>query len=327
MLRHGLLALLSLAFAQSAFAQTPPAATEAAPAATAAPPTATAPPLLVVVLGERNTTSAWVPGVCAALTEGLAPLVRGRPVMLLSETAELAPFAACRTAECLGQAVAGAQGIGALIARLHVRDPRTLDVQLELVDPISGAARHEPVRGQVPAAARSAPTAALAPLLAELAAAMPTPPAPPATLLITVTADDASIVIDGHDVGRSPIAPISMPAGRYTVVVTRDGYETLTRLVQVGDTGPTRADFDLVPGERTVAAMEASPTGTLAATDHTSAHATSTDDASETPIYARWYVIAGAAAVVVATVVIIAVASSGGDTLAPNGIPIPPIVR
>jgi hypothetical protein len=284
------------------------------------------------MIGDRNATAAWETGLRDAFLASLTPMVRGRSVTLVSEPPAVASFASCRAADCIGAAVANAHGIGALIVRLRMRDPRTLDMQLELVDPVSGAPRHEAMRGLIPMTARSAPSSVLVPLLEQLGSSMPTPPPAPATLLITVTADDANVVIDGHDVGRSPIAPISMPAGRYTVVVTRAGYESLTRLVQVGDTGPTRADFDLVPSEETAAAIESSATGTLApalVSEHGSANARDGAGATEeeTPIYLRWYAIAGAAAVVVAAVVIIAVASGGGETLPPNGIPVPPIVR
>ena len=58
----------------------------------------------------------------------------------------------------------------------------------------------------------------------------------------------------------------------------------------------------------------------------TDGDAAPSDGAEETPIYLRWYTIAGAAAVVVAIVVIAVVASSGGTEVGPpQGIPVPPI--
>lgn len=325
MLRYGVLfAVCVCALTSAAQAQTqptPPAApaTEAVASAPTAPP-----PLLVVVLGERNATANWEGPIRDSLRADLAPMVRGREVSVVTDTAA---FSACRAPECLGQAVASAHGIGALIVRLHARDPRTLDVQFELIDPISGAARHAPLRSQIGAAARTAPSPVFAPVLAEMAASMPAPPPPPATLLITVTADEAQVLIDGTDAGRSPLAPITIATGRHTVVVSRSGYETLTRLVQVGDTGPTRADFDLVPTEETAAALAASPTGTLAASEHNPNAAAMTTSSDDSPLYTRWYVIAGAAAIVAVAVIVVVAASSGGDTLTPNGIPVPPIVR
>lgn len=328
MLRYGvLLAICVFALTSAAHAQSEP--TQAAAAATdaAAPAPTTPPPLLVVVLGERNATASWEAPLRDALRADLAPLVRGRDVSVVSDAATVAAFAACRTPECLGQATASARGIGAMIVRLHARDARTLDIQVELVDPVSGAARHAPLRGQVMAAARTAPSPALAPILAEMSSSLPAPPPPPATLLIAVTADEAQVLIDGADAGRTPLAPLTVAAGRHTVVVSRAGYETLTRLVQVGETGPTRADFDLVPTEETAAALAASPTGSLAASEHNPNAAAAMSTSDDSPLYTRWYVIAGAAAVVAVAVIVVVAASSGGDTLAPNGIPIPPIVR
>jgi hypothetical protein len=191
---------------------------------------------------------------------------------------------------------------------------------------VSGAARlATPLALSVPAAAETSPAAALGAGLAQLIPALPSPPPPPPSLLVVTNVEGAVITVDGQEIGRAPVAAVEVTPGRHNVVVAAPGWASGNRMVQVNETGTTRADFDLEPGSETRAALESGRNWSSGAVGGGAMPGESGGD--ETPLYARWYVIGGAAAVVVATVVIIAVAASSGDPEIgpPAGIPVPPI--
>jgi hypothetical protein len=201
-----------------------------------------------------------------------------------------------------------------------------IDVRIEVLDPVSGAARlAAPAALSLPAAAESSPAAALGAGLAQLIPALPSPPPPPPSLLVVTNVEGAVVTVDGQELGRAPVAATDVVPGRHNVVVAAPGWTSGNRMVQVGETGLTRADFDLTPEGATRAALEAGRSWSGGAGGGGSMPGEPGGD--DTPFYARWYVIGGAAAAVVATVVIIAVAASSGDPEIgpPTGIPVPPI--
>ncbi len=322
------------------------ATTAAAPAAAPPPTTMAAPPstqataqaatqitaaprlvLPVVVIGipDRAVQPATLAAIRDAVVAGLAPAAGGRPVVALPDEARIAAVAACRDAACLGARLNELQAMAGVFVRATRRNRTApIDVRVEVLDPVSGAARlATPVSIALPAAAESAPAAALAVVLAQLVSALPWPPPPPPSLLVVTNVDDAVVTLDGNELGRAPLAAVEVAPGRHNVVVTARGWQSGNRMVQVGETGLTRADFDLEPEGATRAALESGH----AWSGGSGGTGPAEPGGEETPLYARWYVIGGAAAVVVATVVLIAVAASSGDPEIgpPAGIPVPPI--
>jgi hypothetical protein len=317
-----------LVFTQAEAAAGAPAADVAAPVAQA--PQAPAPrlvlPVVVIALPQPAVTPAVLAAIRDALVAGLTPAAGGRPVVALQDEARLAALATCHDPICFGARLNELQAMTGVVVTATRRNRFSpIDVRVDMLDPVSGASRlAAPAAVALPAAAEASPSSALAPVLAQLATAMPSPPPPSPTLLVVTNVDEATVTLDGRVLGTSPIAPVELPPGRYNVVVSARGWASGNRMVQLGDTGPTRVDFDLEPAPETLAALE-SQRGWSASEGNAAPGSDVGGD--ETPFYLRWYTIAGAAAVV-ATIVIVGVAASSGGTEPgpPAGIPIPPIV-
>lgn len=303
--------------------QTAQQAAPEAPAQQAVPAPRIVLPVVVIALPAPLVTPAVSMAIRDAIVAGLAPAAGGRPVVALPDEARIAAIATCHDAICFGARLNELQAITGVIVRTTRRNRTApLEVRVEMLDPVSGAPRvTEPIVVQIPAAAEAAPAALLAPAIAQMLPALPSPPPPPPTLLIVTNVDDALVTIDGRELGHAPVGVVEIAPGRYNVVVTARGWATGSRMVQVGETGSTRADFDLEPEQQTRVALDSGRNWATSDGD-----AAPGDSGEETPIYLRWYTIAGAAAVVVAIVVIAVVASSGGTEVGPpQGIPVPPI--
>lgn len=283
-------------------------------------------PVVVIALPDRLVAPAVSTALRDALVAGLTPAAGGRPVVALTDEARLAAIATCHDAICFGARLNELQAMAGVFVRATRRNRLApIEVRVEMLDPVSGAPRlTAPIVVQLLTEA-SSPATSLAPAIAQLVPVMPSPPPPSPTLLVVTNVDDATVTIDGRELGHAPVAPVELPSGRYNVVVSARGWLSGNRMVQLGDTGPTRVDFDLEPEPQTLAALE-SGRGWSSSEGSAAPGSDLGDDA--TPLYARWYVIAGAGAVAVATVVIIGVAASSGGTEIgpPAGIPIPPIV-
>jgi len=301
-------------------------------AALSAPTAAPAPrlvlPVVVVGIPDRSVAPATLTAIRDAVVATLSPAAGGRPVVALPDETRIAAVAACRDAACFGARLNELQAMAGVLVRA-TRRGRTapIEVRIEVMDPVSGAARlATPLALSVPAAAESSPAAALSAGLAQLVPALPSPPPPPPSLLVVTNVEGAVVTLDGQELGRAPVAAVEITPGRHNVVVAAPGWASGNRMVQVGETGLTRADFDLEPEGATRAALEAGRSWSGGAGGGSGSMPGEPGE-DDTPLYARWYVIGGAAAVVVATVVIIAVAASSGDPEIgpPAGIPVPPI--
>lgn len=137
----------------------------------------------------------------------------------------------------------------------------------------------------------------------------PAPPAPMASLLIAVNADDAQVRVDGELVGQSPLAPLELLPGRHVISVTRRGFQPGSRSLDLDARG-ARLDFALELDPAHPEQLEPEPEAEDVAT-------------ASPEWYRRWYVWAGAGgALVIGAVIIGVAASSGGGT---SAYPLPPI--
>lgn len=223
---------------------------EPAPAADpvpAAPPPATRPappPIMVVVTSTGRVADEVVAAVSQALVDRVTTMAGGRPVHALGAPELRAAIAACTDDPCIGGQLAQAGAQAGVIARVHARGRRPLEVTLELRDPVSGAPRLPAVTGELPTDPALIPEASAA-LIEPLRAAMPSPPPPPATLLVTVNVDGAQVRIDGQDIGTSPVAPVEVTEGAHEIVVLASGYLSVRRQEQIEPGEQARVDVTL----------------------------------------------------------------------------------
>jgi hypothetical protein len=152
---------------------------------------------------------------------------------------------------------------------------------------------------------------------------MPAPP-PMSSMLVTVNIDGASVRVNDFVIGTSPLAPIDLPPGRYTLFATAEGHLSSRRQVEVRAGESARVDLDLPPDPSFVRGGGGGGGGGGGFGDGDGDGGG--DSGPEGPWYTRWYVIAGGAAAVVAlTVLIVVIASSGDTQQGPDGVPLPPI--
>lgn len=311
-------------------AETPPAATTTAAPATATTATATPPPgapmpapIMVVVLTSgrvavpEDVQSAARDAVIAQVT----PMTGGRPVLPLMAPALRDAIAACPAdpatgPTCIGGQIAGAGAFGAILVHLSKRAARgPVALTLEMVDPVSGSPRLTPLTGSLTDAASAA--AALQPLTAQLQGVMFSPPPPPPTLLVTVNVDGARVRIDETELGESPVARTTLVAGRHIVQVTRAGYVSSRRTIELVEGQNERLDVILSPS------TAVSDDGGGAGSSFAGGGGGGTPLTDE-PLF--WVAIGGGVLVVagIAIGVGVAVANSGPPPN-PMGIPLPPI--
>lgn len=288
-----------------------------APAARRYPrPRAPSPIMVVVLPGDRVPESSTT-AARDALVAQLTPLVTGRPVLPLHSEELQTALAACEDDACLGGQLAGARAQAGVILRLTRRGTR-LDVSFEVRDPVSGTLRHEaPITGRIPRAAEELP-AALQPLSAQLTSAMP--PAPPRnpTLLVTTTADDALVTVDGEDIGSSPVGPIEIADGTHDVRVRLAGFSSFHTQTAVTPGEWARLDVTLNPLEGAAAAAAAAALNQGVGGE-------------EEDLLSQWWfwtAIGGGAALLIIGAVVIGVVASQGPGMPdpdPMGIRLPPI--
>lgn len=299
--------------AQPAEQTAPPPARTQPRAQPAEPPPP--PPIMVVALPTGRVPPETVDAVRAAIVAQIEPMAGGRAVRPLLAPELEAALAACADAPCVGQQIAGAGAIGAIVARLSRRAARgPIDLRVEMVDPVSGAARVEPIVYSLPPEADVA--ASLAPLIEQLRPAMFSPPPPPPTILVTVNVDGATVRIDDQSIGESPVAAQTVAPGRHTIVVQRDGYMMFRRDVEADPGETERVDV-------TLQSLQA------AGIDPRSIEGGGAADRGP-EWYEHWgfWTGVGAGVVVIGVVigVSVAVASSDqGPPPDPQGIPLPPI--
>lgn len=301
-------------------AQAEPAATTTS-AAIASPPPQPGPdmpaPIMVVVLTSgrvavpEDVQSAARDAVIAQVT----PMTGGRPVLPLMAPALRDAIAACTEPACIGGQIASAGAFGAILVRLSKRAARgPVSLTLEMVDPVSGSPRLTPLTGSLTSAASAATE--LQPLTAQLQGVMFSPPPPPPTLLVTVNVDGARVRVDETELGESPVARTTLRQGRHVVQVTRAGYVSSRRTIELVDGQNERLDVILSPS-------------TAIADDGTSGSGSFAGGGGGTPLTEEplfWVAIGGGVLVIagIAIGVGVAVANSGPPPN-PMGIPLPPI--
>jgi hypothetical protein len=196
-----------------------------------------------------------------------------------------------------------------------MRGRRTLT--LELRDPVSGTLRTPSVQGELPADAEGAGRAART-LAGGLREAMPRAPARPASLLVTVDVDGASVTVDGEEIGLSPVAALDLIEGPHEVQVRRAGYLGVRRTVRVGAGEQARLDVTLAAlsgsGENGAPGPRSAPAGAVAS------------GGDVTGEWWFWTAIGGGAAVLIGVAAGIGAAVAGGQSTSPSGIPLPAVM-
>ncbi|GAB4195337.1 MAG: hypothetical protein OHK0013_01490 [Sandaracinaceae bacterium] len=283
-------------------------------ATTASPPEDMPAPIMVVVITSGRAPVELTEPLRNAIIEQVTPMTGGRPVLPLMADSLRDAIAACTEPACIGGHVAGAGAFGAILARVSRRTTRgPSELVLEMVDPVSGAPRLTPLTAQLTDVA-SIP-ATLRPLTAQLQGVMFSPPPPPPTLLVTVNVDGARVRIDEQDLGESPVARVTLRRGRHVVTVTRAGYVSARRTVELVDGQNERLDVVLAASDAVMGDDVVTGTGT------TTSRGT---EWYEEPLV--WVGIGGGALVVAGVIVGVVVAtSSSGPLPDPMGIPLPPI--
>lgn len=278
-----------------------------------------APPIMVAVLPGERVPEEVATAAREALVAQLTPMAAGRMVRGLAAAPIVAALSACTDDACLGAQLASAGVQAGVILRI-ARRGRALNGTLTIHDPVSGTSRTEaPIEGAVPTEATEV-AAALAPLSAQLASAMPTAPARPPSLLVTTTADGALVTIDGEDIGESPVGPIDIADGEHEVLVRLQGFQSYRVSTRIAPGGRARVDATLRPigGENGATGDSSDPFAP--------------SDSGDDDILGQWWfwtAIGGGVLVVAAIIIGVAVATSDSGPQMPGqpmGIPLPPIV-
>lgn len=275
-------------------------------AAVGVPAAAQAPaPVLVLPLPGEGLTEEIANATLEAVTAGLRPTVERRELQVVTDGAAVAAAMQCAEPSCFGQQIASLGGSAAVLVRISRPDARgPLQLRFEVLDAVTGAARGAPVDLEIPPDAVEAGIAtALAPAVASLGPQMPPPPAR-AMFLVAVNNDGATVRVNGEPVGETPIAPLELAPGSYTIQVTQRGYETFNRSVDISASGG-RLNVDLEPAAAT-AEM-------LAQEDAADAENFVAGETASKPIYKEWWLWAAVGgAVLLITTIAIAVAVGGG---------------
>jgi hypothetical protein len=285
----------------------------AAEEADAAQPQPTAAPIMVVVLTSGRAPEEIAVAARDAVIAQVTPMTGGRPVLPLMAPALRDAIASCAEPTCIGGQIAGAGAFGAILVRLSRRAARgPTQLVLEMVDPVSGSPRLTPLAGTIADAASAA--GALQPLTAQLEGVMFSPPPPPPSLLVTVNVDGARVRVDDAELGESPVARTTLRSGRHVVTVTRAGYVSSRRTIELVDGQNERLDVLLSPstatmGDDTVTGIGAAGAGTPLV---------------EEPLF--WVAIGGGVLVIAGIAIGVGVAvGNSGPPPDPMGIPLPPI--
>lgn len=275
------------------------------------------PPLMVAVMPGRRVPAETATALGAALAQALDEPAGRRDVHALGNPEIVERIAACEEDACYGGILAEAQAAGGVFVAMERRG-RRYDLTITLRDPVSGAARGEPIEGQLERDAD--PTEAAAGLLEQLVPQLPSPPPPDPTLLVTVNVDGAEVQIDGISIGESPVAPVTVAAGFHEIAVMRAGYSSTRRRTQVAPGDSARVDITMTSlSPEDVAQQNGGAAGT------------GSDDLYETPLIEQWWfwaLIGGGALIVIGAAIGIGFAAASGGTQmvdTPTGIPLPRI--
>jgi hypothetical protein len=273
---------------------------------------------MVVVLTGGRAPDDVASAARDAVIAQVSPMTGGRPVLPLMAPALRDAIAACTgegQASCIGGQIAGAGAFGAILVRLSRRAARgPTQLTLEMVDPVSGAPRLTALTGTIADAASAA--TALQPLTAQLQGVMFSPPPPPPTLLVTVNVDGAHVRVDDQDLGESPVARTTLRHGRHVITVTRAGYVSLRRTLELIDGQNERLDVVLSPS--TAVSDETGTGSSVGGGGGTSTPLT------EEPLF--WVAIGGGVLVIAGIAIGVGVAvANSGPAPSPMGIPLPPI--
>jgi hypothetical protein len=270
-------------------------------------------PIMVVVIPSGRAPEDVANAARDAVIAQVTPMTGGRPVLPLMAPALRDAIAACTEPTCIGGQIAGAGAFGAILVRLSRRTARgPTQLTLEMVDPVSGSPRLTPLTGTIADAASAAAT--LQPLTAQLEGVMFSAPPPPPTLLVTVNVDGAHVRVDETDLGESPVARTTLVAGRHVVTVTRAGYVSSRRTIELNDGQNERLDVILSPSTATMGDDTITGTGT----------AGGGTPLVEEPLF--WVAIGGGVLVIAGIAIGVGVAvGNSGPAPNPMGIPLPPI--
>lgn len=127
-----------------------------------------------------------------------------------------------------------------------------------------------------------------------------------AKLEIVTNVSDADIAIDDLPAGKSPLAkPLLVSAGRRKITISKAGFQSATKLVDVAGADSARVSIDLAESSAAVAPVPAPATGTEAlpavdmtnppppASTATPPPSTATEEPSSAPIVIGWTLTAG----------------------------------
>jgi hypothetical protein len=280
------------------------------------------PPVVVLPISIGRVPEETAVAVGEAVAEQLRPSVRRRDVVVIADEETLAAAAACADAPCIGAIIAGAGGISGVLVRMERARPRDpVTVMIGVVDPVSGAARGEPVRGEIPEEQVETPVETVQPLAEELAPLMP--PAPRrTTLLVAANVDGATVSVDDQEVGTTPLAPGNIVPGEHTISVARPGYLVQSHRIEITAGQAARVNFDLEPTPETAAGDGADLTAGFGGGDPQS----SGGGGSVLSQWWFWAAVGGGAIVVGVLIgVVAAIASSGPGQQ--EAISVPPIMQ
>lgn len=273
-------------------------------------------PIMVVVLPGERVPEDVVAAARAALPAQIEPLASGRGVHGLAVAEMIAALSACTDDACIGGQLGSAGAQAGVLLRL-TRRGRQLEASLEIRDPVSGTPRIEAIRGPIPSVAGEVPVA-LAALSARLVDAMPSPPPPSPSLLVTTTRDGALVTVDGEDIGESPVGAFEIADGDHEVLVRLAGYNAYRTQTHIAVGSRARVDATLASTQGGGAEGGDNPF-------------TEQDQGEEDLLSTWWFwtIVGGGAAVVIAGVIIglaVGLGDQGPPTpVMPNGIPLPPI--
>ena len=131
---------------------------------------------------------------------------------------------------------------------------------------------------------------------------------------MTVNVDGAHVRVDETDLGESPVARTTLVAGRHVVTVTRAGYVSSRRTIELNDGQNERLDVILSPSTATMGDDTITGAGT----------AGGGTPLVEEPLF--WVAIGGGVLVIAGIAIGVGVAvGNSGPAPDPMGIPLPPI--
>ncbi|MFO0761190.1 MAG: PEGA domain-containing protein [Byssovorax sp.] len=145
-----------------------------------------------------------------------------------------------------------------------------------------------------------------------------------ANLDINVNVPDAEIALDDVPIGKSPLSkPVMVSAGKHKLVISKSGFASVTRVVEVASGETPKIPVELVENKGPVINIEPPPTATVTAPPPPTATVTAPPPAEPPPPksipWAGWAVTGGLTVGAVVTGVLALGASSDLKTERENG--------